>query len=452
MNQTDEPLPFERKVKEFITRNSLIRSDSPVIIGLSGGADSVALTMVLHRLGFACRAAHCNFHLRGEESDRDEHFVRQLTSSLDIELDTVHFDVKKYIAEAKRPTSLEMACRELRYDWFRELRHNFNAQAVAIAHNADDNIETVLLNMLRGTGITGLRGMLPLNNDSVIRPLLSVYRQEIEAYLEAIGVGFVTDSTNHESEFGRNKLRNKVLPILFSLFPDGKKGMTNTLSLMRQANEFYTGSINDRKSDIFLADTETDIEIDIRALRSMPNARLLLYEWLRPHGLSMEQIFEIIDGPMQSGNRFFCKNGYFLMDRGILTFVTSKNNNSDLPPFNHLFNIESHVGNKLDVDKSGMTAYFDSALIDENGLTYRFWKRGDRMKPFGMKGSKKLSDIFSDAKIPLNIKSRIPLLVDTNDEILWIPGLRASRTAQVSEKTTAYISIHYIGPKNFNTF
>lgn len=452
MNQTDEPLPFERNVKDFITRNSLIRGDSPVIIGLSGGADSVALTMVLHRLGFACRAAHCNFHLRGEESDRDEHFVRQFTSSLDIELDIVHFDVNKYIAEAKRPTSLEMACRELRYDWFRKLRLKFNAQAVAIAHNADDNIETVLLNMLRGTGITGLRGMLPLNNDSVIRPLLSVYRQEIEAYLEALGIGFVSDSTNLESEFNRNKLRNKVLPVLFNLFPDGKKGMTNTLSLMRQANEFYIDSINDRKRDVFLADTKTDIEIDIKTLRSMPNARLLLYEWLHPHGLSMEQIFEIIEGPMQSGKRFFCKNGYFLIDRGILRFIPSENNNSDLPSFDHLFSIKSHSGNSLDVDKSGMTAYFDSALIDKNGLTYRFWKRGDRMKPFGMKGSKKLSDIFSDAKIPLNIKPRIPLLVDTNDEILWIPGLRASRMAQVSEKTAAYISVHYIGPKKINTF
>ncbi len=452
MNQIDELLPFDRIVKEFITRNSLITGDSPVIIGLSGGADSVALTMVLHRLGFACRAAHCNFHLRGEESDRDEHFVRQFTSSLDIELDTVNFDVKKYIAEAKRPTSLEMACRELRYDWFRKLRLKFNAQAVAIAHNADDNIETVLLNMLRGTGITGLRGMLPLNNDAVIRPLLSVYRQEIEAYLEALGISFVTDSTNLESEFSRNKLRNKVLPVMFSLFPYGKKGMTNTLSLMRQANEFYTASINDRKSGVFLADTETDIEIDIKTLRSMPNARLLLYEWLHPQGLSMEQIFEIIEGPMQSGNRFFCKNGYFLMDRGILRFIAYENNNSDLPPFDHLFSIESYSGNILEIDKSGMTAYFDSAVIDKNELTYRFWKQGDRMKPFGMKGSKKLSDIFSDAKIPLNKKKHIPLLVDPNDEILWIPGIRASRIAQVSEKTTAYISIHYIGPKNFNTF
>ena len=140
------------------------------------------------------------------------------------------------------------------------------------------------------------------------------------------------------------------------------------------------------------------------------------------------------------------------MDRRILRFIASDNSNSDLPPFDHLFSIESHSGNRLIVDKSGMTAYFDSAVIDKNGLTYRFWKQGDRMKPFGMKGSKKLSDIFSDAKIPLNIKTRIPLLVDTNDEILWIPGLRASRMAQVSEKTAAYISVHYIGPKTFNTF
>ena len=192
------------KIEKYIEKHQLMEKESPVLVALSGGADSVALLLVLHNLGYKCQAIHCNFHLRGEESNRDEEFVTSLCKRLGIALDIVHFDTTEYAKS--HGISIEMAARELRYDAFEKQRKLIGAQAIAVAHHRDDSAETLLLNLVRGTGIRGLRGIQP-KNGYIIRPLLCVGREDIIDYLKWRGQDFVTDSTNLTSDYTRNKIR-----------------------------------------------------------------------------------------------------------------------------------------------------------------------------------------------------------------------------------------------------
>ena len=226
---------IEIKVAEYAKEHNLCAKDDAVIVALSGGADSVALLRILLSIGVQCCALHCNFGLRGAESDRDEAFVRNLCTQLGVLLKVKHFDVAKYEQEQK--VSTEMACRELRYAWFDEERALQGAKAIAVAHHYDDNVETFFLNMLRGTGIQGLTG-IRAKNGYVVRPLLCVKREEIEAYLKELGQEYVVDSTNLENDFKRNKIRNVLIPTLNELFPDYEAGMMRTLQNLQGCNDF----------------------------------------------------------------------------------------------------------------------------------------------------------------------------------------------------------------------
>ena len=231
---------FLNKVKAFIDSDCGIDASVPVLVALSGGADSVALLRVLLELGYDCRAAHCNFHLRGDESNRDECFVTELCQLLGVKFDVKHFDVPYYMKE--HGVSLEMACRELRYEWFEQLRLEHGCQCIAVAHHSDDNIETFFLNALRGTGIAGLTGMKP-RNANVVRPLLCVSRNEILEWLESLHQDFVTDSTNLENDARRNRLRNVVLPTIYSEFEGSKDSLLKTIENMTRCNDLYNESV-----------------------------------------------------------------------------------------------------------------------------------------------------------------------------------------------------------------
>ena len=205
-------MDFTSVISQFIISHLLLDKKQPILVALSGGADSVALLRVLLDLGYRCEAAHCNFHLRGAEADRDEHFVTDLCHEQDVILHIAHFDVEAH--KQARGISTEMACRELRYNWFKTLLAKGDCQAVAVGHHADDNIETVILNMLRGTGIHGLAGMKP-RNGHVVRPLLCVTRRQLVEHLHQINQPFIVDSTNHDDGFKRNWVRNVVLPTIY---------------------------------------------------------------------------------------------------------------------------------------------------------------------------------------------------------------------------------------------
>ena len=233
-----------QKVVQYIERHKLFSLDDKILVALSGGADSVALLRLLLSLGYTCEAAHCNFHLRGAESDRDEHFVRQLCLEHRVTLHTVHFNTEQEAKE--RHISIEMAARELRYAWFEKTREACSAAVIAVAHHQDDSVETLLLNLIRGTGINGLRGIRP-RNGHIVRPLLCLDRKEIVGYLESIGQAYVTDSTNLQDEYTRNKIRLNLLPMMQEINPSVKESILKTAEHLDDAASIYNIGIEEAK-------------------------------------------------------------------------------------------------------------------------------------------------------------------------------------------------------------
>ena len=232
----------QERVAQYINQKRLFMPTDKVIIALSGGADSVALLCLLQTLGYNCEAAHCNFHLRGKESDRDEAFVCQLCAKRQVPLHIVHFNTVRTAEE--RHISIEMAARELRYEWFEEIRRKSGANVIAVAHHRDDSVETLLLNLIRGTGINGLRGIRP-KNEHIVRPLLCLDRKEIINYLNRTGQDYVTDSTNLQDEYTRNKIRLNLLPMMQEINPSVKESIFNTAEHLSEVSIIYKKSIEE---------------------------------------------------------------------------------------------------------------------------------------------------------------------------------------------------------------
>lgn len=431
---------FEKEVGRYIIANNLLKPDAKIIVGLSGGADSVALICALSRLGYHCIAAHCNFHLRGDESMRDMAHAQEIADRLHCPFRVIHFNVDEYRKKASHSPSIEMACRELRYNWFEQLRTDENAEAIAVAHSRNDNIETLLLNLFRGTGLSGLRAMLPKTERHIIRPLLCCSRSEIERYLQELNVAYIVDSTNLECDFKRNKIRNILLPQIAELFPDATQQIASTIEILQQTDSFYQESIKALRT----AYTEQNGDILLsKLIKEQASHKLLLYEWLAPNGLSGQQISDIIKSAESTGRTFSADNGYYFTNRGRLCF---SKNEINVPNLEELFQIEIKPIADFNPQKDSLTAYFDASKLKKSDLSVRFWQTADRIRPFGMNGTKLVSDIFNDAKIPLGLKSRIPILT-IGERIIWVVGLRHTREYKITPDTTEYFEIRYIGPR-----
>ncbi|MEE1365889.1 MAG: tRNA lysidine(34) synthetase TilS, partial [Muribaculaceae bacterium] len=230
------------RLLEQVVDKAIGRRHGRLLVAVSGGADSVALLHVLLRLRKDCIVAHCNFHLRGEESDRDERHVVDLCASHGVELLVKHFDVAAYCARHK--VSVEMACRDLRYEWFRQLMADRECSRIAVAHNSDDNVETMLLNLFRGTGIDGLAAMT-VDNGEILRPLLGVTRRQIEEYLRECGIKYVVDSTNLESDYRRNFVRNELLPMIETRWPGARSALARTRQNLEGTRRFYRAKVDE---------------------------------------------------------------------------------------------------------------------------------------------------------------------------------------------------------------
>ena len=298
-----------RRIQQFIEKNQLLESRKLYLVGLSGGADSVALLLILRELGYRIEAAHCNFKLRGEESDRDEIFVRELCTHYNIPIHVIHFDTKEYANLHK--VSIEMAARDLRYGYFRQLCKDINAEGVCIAHHRDDAVETLLMNLLRGAGIHGLTGIRP-KNDIVIRPLLCVSRQEILEYLDSIGQSYVTDSTNLVDDVLRNKIRLRVLPLLEEIAPGATVNIDKTANYLREAEQVYEAEMQREKSMLSIDAGE----VSITELLQQPSPSAFLHEWLSPLGFNTsqtEQILHAVNG--EPGREFMSATHTLVVDR-----------------------------------------------------------------------------------------------------------------------------------------
>lgn len=303
---------IQQKIAQYIEKEHLFSTQDKLLIALSGGADSVALLRILLDLGYDCEAAHCNFHLRGEESDRDEQFVRQLCQSVNTSLHVVHFNTSQYAIEKK--ISIEMAARELRYQWFNEIKDKTAANFIAVAHHQDDSVETILLNLLRGTGINGLLGIRP-HNGNIVRPLLCVSRREIIDYLNHIGQEYVTDSTNLQDEYTRNKIRLNLIPLMQEINPSVKESIIDTGNYLNQVAHIYNICIAEGKQRVMEKN-----RIDIHALLNEPSPDALLFEILHPHGFNPAQIKCILASLNgQPGKQFISKENWrVIKDRDYL--------------------------------------------------------------------------------------------------------------------------------------
>ena len=295
-------------VRQQIKQQQLLQAGDKVIVGFSGGADSVALLHMLHALGYDCTAAHCNFQLRGEASNEDARFAEKWCADRNITFRTITFNTEQYAREQK--ISIEMAARNLRYNWFEQLRQELQADAIAVAHHRDDSVETVLLNLSRGTGISGLRGILP-RNGRVVRPLLSISRQQVEDYLAEQKMDYRTDHTNLEPIYRRNHLRLTVLPELQKVNPSVHEAIARTADNLAATEKVYRHAIN-----LSIDRVVTDNRADITKLKQEISPAALLYEWLTPKGFSastIDDVAQALDG--ESGRQFLSDTHRLIKDR-----------------------------------------------------------------------------------------------------------------------------------------
>ena len=438
------------KVREFIHKENLIPDNTKIIVGLSGGMDSMVLLDILTLLGYQCMAAHCNFHLRGEESNRDENFVKKWCKSIDIPYTSINFDTNQYAADRK--ISIEMAARELRYNWFETLRRHYQAHYIAVAHHKDDSVETVLLNLIRGTGIKGLTG-ISSKNGYVVRPLLCISRSEIENYISERDIPYVTDSTNNEDLYLRNSLRLNVIPLLETLNPSVKDTIFRTSKNVTEAEKVYSESVQKSIKKVF-----NNNKININALKQTASSRSVLFELLTPYNFTpstIEDISESIDSIsgkifFSDSNSDFEKKKYRLIkDRSSFLLDVVNDTYND----NETYLIEEgttelkfpvylkirEINSLDDMVYNSRFLYIDADKI-KYPLVLRRWKSGDWFIPFGMKGKKKLSDYFTDRKFSLKDKEDAWLLV-AGDDIVWIVGERNDNRFKVTENTKRIISI-----------
>lgn len=433
---------LEEKIKTEIEEYSLLRPEAPVIVAVSGGADSVALLCALHRLGYICVAAHCNFHLRGEESNRDMRFVEGLCAHLGIDLYMKDFDVESRCAQTGE--SVEMACRELRYRWFDTLLDRLRAQAIAVAHHREDNIETFFLNLMRGSSLTGLTGMRR-RNSHVVRPMLAITRSEIEDYLAQNGIGYVTDSTNCENVYARNRLRNVVLPTLLAEFPGAADGILASIRFLTDNRTLYESLIAE-KTEIYVSDGTIHLA---ELIRDQACPRQLLFEIVRGWGFNMSQVDDILASADKSGLKFSAKSTTLELDRGHLHIISRTAFTPDeievnlrrdiLTPVN--IAVTDHAVTDFRPERNTRVAYFDISVLDgAPRFALRRWRRGDRITPFGMRGSRLLSDIFSDAKFSAADKRKVWVLT-RDGEIIWVVGVRPTDRFAVTPDTRRYLRL-----------
>lgn len=454
---------FLEKIDKYIHRNNLLHPEDLYIVALSGGADSVALLLVLKQLGYKVEAAHCNFNLRGEESIRDEQFCVSLCEKQNVPLHRIHFDTKAYAALHK--VSIEMAARELRYQYFENLRKDICAKGICVAHHEDDNVETILLNIIRGTGLKGLTGIAP-KNGNIIRPLLCITRSDIIAYLESVQQNYVVDSTNLVDDVKRNKIRLNLLPMLEEMNPSVKSNIASMARYLAEAEKITNMSMDGfwkRKADIvtYLPDEtasfdsalDTSARISIQHIMDFFSPEYLLFHILKNYGfngIQVEQICEEMNSDVQ-GKSWQSATHELIIDRGYLVVERIQQVNDlcfKIPETgNYVVNDNRRI-KLLVYDKSASFSVSKEpsvATLDADKvvfpLTLRATKQGDRFVPFGMKGSKLVSDFLTDIKFNVFEKRSQLVLVDSTDTIIWLPNLRVSNSCAVSNATKHILEI-----------
>ena len=429
-NHIEDHLPFLKKEK--------------ILIACSGGLDSIVLTNLCYLLNFNIGIAHCNFGLRGKESDEDEKFVSAVAQKLKANFYSTSFETSAYADQHKM--SIQMAARKLRYDWFQGILLEYKYDYVITAHHKDDNLETFLINLSRGTGIEGLLG-IPEKNGIYVRPLLPFSRNQIQEFAKKNNIQWREDSSNSSVKYIRNKLRHQVIPELLKVNSTFLKNFETTLGHLKQTDFFIKNQIEKIKKDVFeFLDVDT-IKISIHKLQEYGDLRSCLYFLLKEYGFTAwDDIVQILTA--QSGKQVFSSTHRLVKNREYLLLCPITEDVSDriykIPEDENMIIIPSSGMLKFQKVLGLSNADLKTIYVDKEKLKYplivRKWKEGDYFYPLGMKGKKKLSKYFKDEKLSLLAKERLWLLC-SEDDIVWIVNYRADNRFKISPKTKQILKV-----------
>lgn len=471
---------FIKKIQDFIRKNQLLRPDGKYLVALSGGADSVALLLTLHELGYQTEACHCNFHLRGEESDRDELFCVHLCQQLGIPLHRIHFDTHTYAELHKE--SIELAARNLRYNYFEQLRKDVEADGICVAHHQDDSVETVLINLIRGTGLQGLTGISP-KNGFILRPLLSIDRKAILEFLAERNQEYVTDSTNLVDDVVRNKIRLNIIPMLKEINPAVCNNIAATSRYVEGAvktlDSYFAESLKKKRdSDWSEKEVSTDFSKNDRNIKngkrfsekkveddckkiskdwvlSQGSSEYALFYVLSPFGFTGKVIGEILESIHNVGKTWKSASHRLLIDRETLLveelsdshFKSIKIPESGNYVFRSADGKEQKIKVKVEERQEDFVPSKEKHIVTLDAdkiafpLTLRQVQEGDVFHPFGMKGKKLVSDFLTDKKKNLFEKERQLVLADASGKILWVVGERTSELCKIQDSTKIVLRI-----------
>lgn len=462
-------------VGQFLANKKLLQKQGYLVfVGLSGGSDSVALLHILQSLNTRYEgsmeiiATHCNFHLRGEESNRDMQFCKTLCKKLNVRLLVREFDTPKYMSDHRM--SLEMACRELRYNWWKELLANETwpqkrfKRYIAVGHHQDDSIETILMNLMRGTGIKGLTGIVPYNRQThVVRPLLCLNRQNIIDYCEAEGLDFVTDSTNRENDTQRNSIRNRLLPLMDEINPNARRGIIKTMYNLQDMEKLAYNEIEEKLGEHVVKEWRDKTLIKHLMTKDMDVNRedfpVLIREFLISCGITLHTntLADVIEAARLGIRKIIQGDSYWvcISEEDVIANKTPYDfDNEEFTITGETINTTSTVVGDYNVfvtDRDNIETLKvepTMTLIDPRKvklpLIIRHWREGDRIQPFGRQQTKLVSDLMTDAHFSWWKKATNWLVTDSNGVVLWVYGLRSSDVAKIDEKTKQIIAI--VGP------
>jgi tRNA(Ile)-lysidine synthase len=430
------------RLKNHIAQNFPFLENKKLFLAISGGLDSIVMAHLFSQLNHTIALAHCNFQLRGLESFEDQNFVQDYAEANAIPIFVTQFDTEAFAKDYKLST--QVAARDLRYNWFYELLETENFDYILTAHHADDNIETFLINLSRGTGLEGLVG-IPAQNDKIIRPLLPFSREEIANYAHENNIRWREDSSNASDKYLRNKIRHDFVPLLKELNPQFITSFKKTQSYLQEAQVM----VEDASIMVYqqvARQEEEGIYFDLNQLRKLPNYTSYLYQWLHEFGFTAwDDIYDLVES--QSGKHVFSAEFRLLKDRDSLILSPLNLNNSTEEYFIDAGVEDVKIPLKLSFSKVDNlyiptnTAIFVDADKLRFPLVMRKWNEGDSFQPFGMEGkSKKVSKLFKDAKLSLLEKENIWILWSENT-IVWIVGLRQDERFRVDVKTRNILKI-----------